>query len=116
MFTRFGGVTDANVKGKIARGERIRAILSQPQYAPLRLADEVALLLALHAGLLDPLGLDGLAAFRAELPARLDGAAGQIVDGIEATGSLDAGQRHRLMTVLTELAARFAEPPKPGTG
>ena len=53
MFTRFGGVTDVQVKGKIARGQRIRAILSQPQYAPLRLADEVALVLALQGGLLD---------------------------------------------------------------
>ena len=33
MFTRFGGITDVQVKGKIARGQRIRAILSQPQYA-----------------------------------------------------------------------------------
>ena len=54
MFTRFGGVTDVQVKGKIARGQRIRAVLSQPQYAPLRLADEVALVLALQRGLLDP--------------------------------------------------------------
>ena len=33
MFTRFGGVTDAQIKDKIARGQRIRAILSQHQYA-----------------------------------------------------------------------------------
>ena len=53
MFTRFGAVTDAQVKGTIERGRRIRAVLSQPQYAPLRLADEVALVLALQDGLLD---------------------------------------------------------------
>ena len=28
MFTRFGGVTDVQVKGKIARGQRIRAVLA----------------------------------------------------------------------------------------
>jgi len=32
MFTRFGGVADAQVRNKIARGRRIRSILAQPQY------------------------------------------------------------------------------------
>jgi F0F1-type ATP synthase alpha subunit len=32
MFTRFGGLTDVQVKGKITRGQRVRAVLSQPQY------------------------------------------------------------------------------------
>ena len=58
IFTRFGGVTDVQVKGKIGRGQRIRAVLSQPQYAPLRLADEVAFVLALQSGLLDRLPLE----------------------------------------------------------
>ena len=44
MFTRFGGMPDSRVRGQLARGARIRAILNQPQHAPLRLADEVALI------------------------------------------------------------------------
>ncbi len=76
MFTRFGGITDQQVKGKIARGRQIRAILTQPQYAPLRLADEVALLLALQDGLLDALSLEKLDVFRAELAGWLDRSVG----------------------------------------
>ena len=72
LFTRFGGVTDAQVKDKIARGRRIRAILSQQQYAPLRLVDEVALVLALQRGVLDRLPLQLIGKFRAELPGWLD--------------------------------------------
>ncbi len=41
MFTRFGGMPDARVQGDDRRGERIRALLAQPRYAPLRLADQV---------------------------------------------------------------------------
>ena len=67
MFTRFGGITDAQVKDKIARGERIRAVLSQPQYAPLRLADEVALVLALQEGFSTRCRLKLIGKFRAEL-------------------------------------------------
>ena len=40
---------------QLTRGARIRAILDQPQHAPLRLADEVALVLAVQSGLLDTL-------------------------------------------------------------
>ena len=43
LFTRFGGMNDARVKAQLARGERLRALLAQPQYAPLRLVDEMAL-------------------------------------------------------------------------
>ena len=58
MFTRFGGVTDTHVKDKIARGRRIRGVLTQPQYAPTRLVDEVALVMALQNGILDAFPLE----------------------------------------------------------
>ena len=65
MFTRFGGMPDSRVRGQLARGARIRAILNQPQHAPLRLADEVALITAVQNGLLDALPPDAIADFRA---------------------------------------------------
>ena len=98
MFTRFGGVTDVQVKGKITRGQRIRAILSQPQYASPRLADEVALVLALQGGLLDRLPLEDIGKFRSELPGWLDRTAAPIVDEIERTGRLDDAKSGDLKT------------------
>ena len=108
MFTRFGGVTDAQVKGKIARGQRIRAILSQPQYAPLRLAGEVALVLAVQGGLLDSLPLEDIGQFRAELPAWLDRTAAAIVDEIDRTGRLDDAKHAELKASLSALVAHIA--------
>ena len=96
MFTRFGGVTDEQVKGKIARGARIRSVLSQPQYAPLRLADEVALVLALQRGLLDRLPLEQIGKFRSELPGWLDRSTAPIVDKIERTGRARPCQARRV--------------------
>ena len=110
MFTRFGGVTDAQVKGKIARGARIRSVLSQPQYAPLRLADEVALVLALQRGLLDRLPLEQIGKFRSELPGWLDRSTAPIVDKIERTGRLDHARRAELETSLSALVDRLAWP------
>jgi F-type H+-transporting ATPase subunit alpha len=108
MFTRFGGVTDAQVKGRIARGQRIRAILSQPQYAPLRLAGEVALVLAVQSGVLDALPLEDIGRFRAELPAWLDRTAAAIVDEIDRTGRLDDAKHAELKASLSALVAHLA--------
>jgi F-type H+-transporting ATPase subunit alpha len=54
VFTRFGGMPEGRVRDQLRRGERIRAILRQPQNTPLRLADEVALLLAVQSGCWTP--------------------------------------------------------------
>jgi F-type H+-transporting ATPase subunit alpha len=106
MFTRFGGITDVQVTDKITRGRHIRAILSQPQYAPLRLADEVALILALQGGLFDPLPVDAIAKLRSELPDWLDRCAAPVVDAIMSTGHLDKAARAELNTALRALVAQ----------
>jgi F-type H+-transporting ATPase subunit alpha len=88
LFTRFGGVPDARVQAQITRGERLRALLAQPQFAPLRLADEVALALALREGLLDVEPTESLAALRRALPAWLDDHAPGAVAAILRDGKL----------------------------
>ena len=95
------------VKSKITRGQRIRAVFSQPQYAPLRLADEVALVLALQCGLLDSLPLEQIEKFRAELPGWLDRAAAPVVDKIERSGSLDDTETAELKAGLSALATHL---------
>jgi F-type H+-transporting ATPase subunit alpha len=108
IFTRFGGVTDAHVKDRIARGRRIRAVLGQPQFAPLRLADEVALIVALQTGLLDHVPLEKIGEFRSELPAWLDRSLGAFVEQIERSGQLDDTGRIRLREGLAGLAEKLA--------
>ena len=71
-FTRFGVMPDARVQQQLARGACIRAILDQPQHAPLRLADEVALVMAVQSGLLDGLARPAIAAFRLGLRQAID--------------------------------------------
>jgi len=108
MFTRFGGVTDSQVKDKIARGRRIRNILAQPQYSPVRLTDEIALVAAVQSGVLDRIALDDIAKFRAELSSWLDREAREAVEAVERSGKLDAHQSATMKAALTGLAARFA--------
>lgn len=108
IFTRFGGVTDAQVKNRIARGRRIRAVLAQPQLRPLRLADEVALITALQSGALDRLPPERIGEFRSELPAWLDRSMAAVVDQIDRTGQLDESGRAEMRERLGELADTLA--------
>ncbi|MGD0639333.1 MAG: F0F1 ATP synthase subunit alpha [Roseiarcus sp.] len=111
MFTRFGGMPDARVRRQLTRGARIRAILDQPRHAPLRLADEVALVQAVQTGLLDPLPLETVAAFRRGLPGALDRSAPDVVRLIERTGALDDAKADSLRETLRAYASTFAPSP-----
>lgn len=105
VFTRFGGVTDGKVHDRIARGRRIRAALSQHQYAPLRLVDEIALVHAVQGGVLDTLPVEKVADFRAALPGFLDREAADFIAAIKGGGALSDDGRAGLLAALGRLAA-----------
>ena len=108
IFTRFGGVTDNRVKAQIARGHRIRALLSQPRFAPLRPVHEAALLAALSDGVFDehrPAVVDKV---RALLGGYLDTNASALAEEVSHTGELDENARRRLVEAVRELAREVA--------
>ncbi len=108
MFSRFGGMPDTRVRDQLTRGARIRAILNQQQHAPLRLAEEVALVLAVQAGLLDALALPVIESFRLKLRGMLDREVPQVVHGLQQSGTLDAAGRQALLAALGTYAKSFA--------
>ena len=110
MFTRFGGMPDARVRNQLTRGARIRAILNQPQHAPLRLADEIALVLAVQNGLLDALPLPSVVMFRRGLSAALDQEAKDAVMQVQETGTLDASHRNAMLEALRKHTVTVASP------
>ncbi|MGR7994995.1 F0F1 ATP synthase subunit alpha [Xanthobacter sp. ZOL 2024] len=109
MFTRFGGISDTRVKAQITRGERIRALLTQPRFANLRLADQVALLAALADGVFDALPVAVIPPLRARLPAYLDANAGAEVAALAASGTLEAPVREKLVAAVQALAQELAQ-------
>jgi F-type H+-transporting ATPase subunit alpha len=111
MFTRFGGLPDGRVRAQLTRGARIRAILAQPQNAPLRLADQVSLVMAVQSGLLAPLSTDQVAAFRAALSAAIDRDAAEAVKSLQETGALAEGQGKTLQAAIEALAKSLAPAP-----
>ncbi len=104
-FTRFGGMPDTRVRQQLTRGVRIRAIFNQTQHAPLRLADQVALVLAVQSGFLDALTVPAVAGFRARLGAAIDSQAADAVAEIQASGTL-SGETHKMLLGVVEQLAR----------
>jgi F-type H+-transporting ATPase subunit alpha len=111
MFTRFGGMSSARIKNELVRGERIRALLTQPRYAPLRLADQVALLAALEAGALDEAPVEAVAEIRARLPAHLDATAPHSVAALMGGAPLDESLRETLVAKVGALVKELPAAP-----
>jgi F-type H+/Na+-transporting ATPase subunit alpha len=57
-FARFGARLDENTRKIIEHGRRIRACLKQPEFAPVSVPEQIAVLLALTTGLFDAVPLD----------------------------------------------------------
>jgi F-type H+-transporting ATPase subunit alpha len=57
-FARFGARLDDNTRKSIEHGRRIRACLKQPQFAPVSVPEQITILMALTAGLIDPVPMD----------------------------------------------------------
>ncbi|MFL5288881.1 MAG: F0F1 ATP synthase subunit alpha, partial [Rhodopila sp.] len=109
MFSRFGGVPDARVKAQLAHGVTLRTLLSQPQYRPLRLCDEVALAMALRDGLLDGMPPGRLNDFRNTLPAWLDQHADTVAQRLDRSGGLSPEDSAILAAAVRSLTQRYAD-------
>lgn len=111
MFTRFGGLGDTRIKAQVARGERIRTLIAQPRFAPLRPVGEIALLFALADGVFDACALSTIAAVRVALPARLDstGIATRLGPILVAGGKVSSDDRSALVRIVHDLIPRSAE-------
>ncbi len=104
VFTRFGTMVDARARNVIEHGRRIREALRQPQFAPLSLAEEAALLLALSEGVLDDAPLGRIAEFRSELGPWLTAHCPEAAAFDDHAAALSDELRTRLKSSLAALA------------
>jgi len=65
IFARFGTELDKETRRQLARGERVRAVLTQPQYEPMPVAHQVVIIYAAAEGYLDDVPVDQIRDFEA---------------------------------------------------
>jgi proton translocating ATP synthase F1 alpha subunit len=70
-FARFGTEVDETTQRQILRGLRLEMALTQPEHAPLPLAEQLAVLVAVTGGYMDDIVLSDIPAFERGLLERL---------------------------------------------
>ncbi|MFZ1627000.1 MAG: F0F1 ATP synthase subunit alpha [Candidatus Moraniibacteriota bacterium] len=87
-FAQFGSDLDEKTKSAIERGRRAVEVLKQPQYAPVPIEKEVAILYALSRGHLDDVAVDAISRFESELLISLETDGKAVLDAIRTEKAL----------------------------
>ncbi len=102
---------DEDTRKSIDHGRRIRACLEQPEFDPVSVPAQIAILLALTAKLFDPVPLDQMTAAEQAVREAAAGIPAEVSAGFETASALSAEDRKSIV----ELARRALAPfyPKP---
>jgi F-type H+-transporting ATPase subunit alpha len=65
-FAQFGSELDAQTQGKIDRGKRIVELFKQPQYHPIPVEQQVAVIWAVQNGYMDDVAVERIKEFQAQ--------------------------------------------------
>merc|ERR1711904_585229 len=87
-FAQFGSDLDAATQFQLLRGQRLQEILKQPQFVPMKVSEQVAVLFAGVRGYLDKVDIKHIGRFEAEFRAHLNSAAPGLIDQLTADGHI----------------------------
>src|SRR6266498_1824805 len=107
-FAQFGSDLDKSTQQQLTRGARLVEILKQPQYEPLAVERQVAIIFAGTNGYLDAVALGDVRAYETELYRTLEGRHPEILAGILQKKQLDDQLKGALDAAVKEFSADFA--------
>ena len=99
-FAQFGSELDADTKEKLAQGERIREMLKQPQYQPMPVEKQVAIIYAATKKYLLDIPVDEILSFEKALLELIDTKYPEIFESIRETKQLDEETEQKLITAI----------------
>ena len=106
-FTKFGGDMDAVTARVIDKGRKNERLLIQPQYHPMPVGQEIAIIYCGVNGLLENVPLDQVAEFEKQLLQVLEVGHADDVLGQLAQGKLTDDVARKLTATAKDVAARF---------
>jgi F-type H+-transporting ATPase subunit alpha len=112
-FARFGARLDEDTRKIIEHGRRIRACLKQPEFSPVSVAAQVAVLLALTAKLFDPVPIDQMTDAEHALHEAAANIPAEVSARIDTAEKLGDKDRDTIIEIARRLLVRFQ--PKPGS-
>ena len=107
-FAQFGSDLDQATQRQLNRGKRLTEILKQPQYRPLSVEKQVAIVYAATNGYLDDVAVDKLRQYEEELYRFLETRKTGLLASIADKKTLDDEIKTQLNAALVEFGKQFA--------
>jgi len=106
-FAQFGGDLDATTQRLLNRGARLTELLKQPQFSPLQMEEQVAVIYAGVNGYLDPLPVNRVRAFQDGLLSTLHANHKGLLEAIRSSKDLSDDSGKALKGVVDAFAKSF---------
>jgi F-type H+-transporting ATPase subunit alpha len=106
-FAQFGSDLDAATQRQLARGARTVEVLKQPQYAPVPVEQQVAIIYAVTNGYLDDIEVAHIRKWEADFIAFLASAHPAVLDGIRTKKALDDDLTGKLKAAIAAFKPLF---------
>ena len=106
-FAQFGSDLDKATQAQLNRGRRLVEILKQPQYQPLAVEKQVAIIYAATKGFLDPVPIEDVRRYEEELYRFLETRHPGVLTGIAEKKMLDDELKAALEAALKEFTQQF---------
>ena len=107
VFTQFSSDLDDATKRQLTYGQGLMRLLRQPRYAPLSQHQQVAILTAAMARVMQDVPLERMDAFRAHLLRTVEEEAPDLCSRIDLTGQMEAEDREELVSLAREARESF---------
>jgi len=101
-FARFGARLDEGTRKTIEHGRRIRACLKQPEFSPVSVPSQIAILLALTAGLFDPVPIEEMTEAEAAVREAAAGIPAEVVSRLATATKLSDEDRDAILAIARE--------------
>ncbi|HYH81894.1 MAG TPA: F0F1 ATP synthase subunit alpha [Longimicrobium sp.] len=112
-FAAFGSELDAVTQRQLARGARSVEVLKQPQYTPMPVEHQVAIIYALTNGHLDEVDVPQIRAWERDFHVYLRTQHPHILQSIRESRELTAENEQALKAVIATYGQLFADPHSP---
>ncbi len=111
-FSRFGARLDEEARKIIDHGRRIRACLEQPEFSPVSVPEQIAVLLALTAGLFDDVPLERMKEAEQALRESAAKIPAEVIERLRTADKLSDEDRKTITDLAHQALTSFHPKPK----
>jgi F-type H+-transporting ATPase subunit alpha len=104
---------DEDTRQRITHGRRIRACLKQPEFAPVSMPAQIAILLALTAGLFDAVPLARMPEAERAVQEAATAIPADVIERLVSADALSEADRQTIVAIGRTALAGFQPPPDP---